>query len=49
MGVLYQRRFEIAPLQGATHQNVTGNLVEISSAERIEIFKGINEKRRKSS
>ena len=40
---LYQRRFEIAPLEGATHQTVTGNLVEISSAERIEMFNGVTE------
>jgi hypothetical protein len=38
---LNQRRFETAPLRGATVQTVTGNLVEISSAERIEIFNGV--------
>ena len=40
--VLYQRRFETAPLRGAIVQTVTGNLVEVSSAERIEIFNGVN-------
>ena len=39
---LYQRRFETAPLRGAIVQTVTGNLVEVSSAERIEIFNGVN-------
>ena len=39
---LYQRRFETAPLLGAIVQTVTGNLVEVSSAERIEIFNGVN-------
>jgi hypothetical protein len=38
---LNQRRFETAPRRGATVQTVTGNLVEISSAERIEIFNGV--------
>ena len=38
---LNQRRFETTPLRGATVQTVTGNLVEISSAERIEIFNGV--------
>ena len=38
---LYQRRFETAPLRGAIVQTVTGNLVEVSSAERIEIFNGV--------
>jgi len=38
---LNQRRFETAPLRGATVQTVTGNLVEVSSAERIEIFNGV--------
>jgi hypothetical protein len=41
---LYQRRFETAPIRGAIVQTVTGNLVEVSSAERIEIFNGVNEK-----
>ena len=40
---LYQRRFETAPLRGAIVQTVTGNLVEVSSAERIEIFNGVND------
>jgi len=39
---LYQRRFETAPRRGAIVQTVTGNLVEVSSAERIEIFNGVN-------
>ena len=39
---LYQRRFETAPLRGAIVQTVTGNLVEVSSAEQIEIFNGVN-------
>jgi membrane-anchored glycerophosphoryl diester phosphodiesterase (GDPDase) len=39
---LYQQRFETAPRRGATVQTVTGNLVEVSSAERIEIFNGVN-------
>ena len=39
---LYQRRFETAPIRGAIVQTVTGNLVEVSSAERIEIFNGVN-------
>ena len=39
---LYQQRFETAPPEGATVQTVTGNLVEVSSAERIEIFNGVN-------
>jgi len=39
---LNQQRFETAPLQGATVQTVTGNLLEVSSAERIEIFNGVN-------
>jgi D-beta-D-heptose 7-phosphate kinase/D-beta-D-heptose 1-phosphate adenosyltransferase len=39
---LYQRRFETAPPRGAIAQTVTGNLVEVSSAERIEIFNGVN-------
>jgi len=38
---LYQRRFETAPLRGDIVQSVTGNLVEVSSAERIEIFNGV--------
>jgi len=38
---LYQRKFETAPLQGATVQTVTGNLVEVSSSEKIEIFNGV--------
>ena len=41
---LYQRRFETAPRRGAIVQTVTGNLVEVSSAERIEIFNGVNNK-----
>ena len=40
--ILYQRRIETAPLRGAIVQTVTGNLVEVSSAERIEIFNGVN-------
>ena len=40
--ILYQRRFETAPLRGAIVQTVTGNLVEVLSAERIEIFNGVN-------
>jgi hypothetical protein len=39
---LYQRRFETAPRRGAIVQTVTGNLVEVSSAEKIEIFNGVN-------
>ena len=35
---LYQRRFETAPLRGAIVQTVADNLVEVSSAGRIEIF-----------
>jgi len=38
---LYQQRFETAPLLGDTFQNVTGNLVEVSSTERIENFNGV--------
>ena len=38
---LYIRRFETAPLRGALVQTVTGNLVAVSSAERIEIFNGV--------
>jgi hypothetical protein len=45
---LNQRRFETAPLRGATVQTVTGNLVEISSAERIEIFNGVKNIRESS-
>ena len=30
------------PVGGAMVQTVTGNLVEVSSAERIEIFNGVN-------
>jgi hypothetical protein len=41
---LYQRRFETAPRRGAMVQTVTGNLVEVSSAVRIEIFNGVNVK-----
>ena len=37
--ILYQRRFETAPLVGAIVQ--TGNLVDVLSAERIESFKGV--------
>ena len=40
---LYQRRFETAPRRGAIVQTVTGNLVEVSSAERIEIFNGVKD------
>jgi len=40
--ILYQRRFETALRRGAIVQTVTGNLVEVSSAERIEIFNGVN-------
>jgi hypothetical protein len=40
--ILYQRRFETAPRRGAIVQTVAGNLVEVSSAERIEIFNGVN-------
>ena len=40
-GVLYQRRFETVPRRGAIVQTVTGNLVEVSSGERIEIFNGV--------
>ena len=40
--LLYQRRFETAPLRGAIVQTVTGNLVKVSSAQRIEIFNGVN-------
>ena len=40
--ILYQQRFETAPLRGAMVQTVTGNLVEDSSAMRIEIFNGVN-------
>lgn len=38
---LYQRTFETAPPQGAIVQSVDGNLVEVSSAQRIEIFNGV--------
>ena len=38
---LYQRTFETALPRGAIAQTVTGNLVEVSSAERIEIFNGV--------
>jgi len=38
---LYQRTFETAPPQGAIVQTVAGNLVEVSSAQRIEIFNGV--------
>jgi hypothetical protein len=44
ISILYQRRFETAPRRGAIVQTVTGNLVEVSSAERIEIFNGVNGK-----
>jgi serine/threonine protein kinase len=40
---LYQRRFETAPRRGAIVQTVAGNLVEVSSAERIEIFNGVKD------
>ena len=40
---LYQQRFETAPLRRAIVQTVTGNLVKVSSAERIEIFNGVNQ------
>jgi hypothetical protein len=43
---LYQQRFEPAPLRGAMVQTVTGNLVEDSSAMRIEIFNGVNDRDR---
>jgi glucosamine--fructose-6-phosphate aminotransferase (isomerizing) len=42
---LYQRSFETAPRRGAIVQTVTGNLVEVSSAERTEIFNGVNKSR----
>jgi len=39
---LYRRRFESAPLLGAIFKSVTGNLVDNSSAVRIELFNGVN-------
>ena len=45
--ILYQRIFETAPLLSAIVQTVTGNLVEVSSAERIEIFNSVNVHRSK--
>jgi len=39
---LYLQRFEPTPRRGATVQTVTGNSVDVSSAERIEIFNGVN-------
>jgi hypothetical protein len=43
--LLYQQRFETAPRRGAIVQTVTGNLVEVSSAELIEIFNGVNNRK----
>ena len=39
--ILYQRRFETTPRRGVMVQTETGNLVEVSSTERIEIFNGV--------
>jgi hypothetical protein len=40
--ILYQQRFETAPLRGDAVQRVDGNLVEGSSSDKVEIFNGVN-------
>jgi hypothetical protein len=40
--VLYRRRFESAPQRGSLSKSVNGNLLEESSAQRIEFFNGVN-------
>jgi rfaE bifunctional protein nucleotidyltransferase chain/domain len=40
--ILYQQSFEHAPHRGAIVQTVPGNLVEVSSAQRIENFNVVN-------
>jgi hypothetical protein len=42
-GILYQRRFDSGPQKSALFNPVTGNSVEDSSTERIELFNGVNE------
>jgi len=38
---LYQRRFETKPIRGAIVQTVIGNVLDVSSSERIEMFNGV--------
>ena len=40
---LYRWRFESSPWKGACFKSVTGNLVEVSTAVRFEIFNGVKD------